>query len=90
MVRRKDLSPLELMDATFARIERLNPQLNALVSLDPERAGAEAAAQTKRLVHGEDLGPLGGIPFAVKDLENAAGLPSTFGSRCPNCGSGST
>ena len=81
LIRAKDLSPAELMEHTLARIEALNPRLNALVALDAERARAEAAAQTRRLAAGEELGPLGGIPLGVKDLENAAGFVTTRGSR---------
>ena len=79
-IRAKEISPLELMEHTLARIEALNPALNAFVALDAEGARAEAAKQTERLAHGEDLGPLGGLPLGVKDLEHAAGLPTTFGS----------
>ena len=63
LIRRKALSPLELMERTLARIEALNPTINAFVALDADRARAEAAAQTERLARGEDLGPLGGLPL---------------------------
>lgn len=81
LIRRKALSPLELMEQTLARIAALNPTINAFVALDAERARAEAAAQTERLARGEDLGPLGGLPLGVKDLQHALGFPTTFGSR---------
>jgi Asp-tRNA(Asn)/Glu-tRNA(Gln) amidotransferase A subunit family amidase len=81
LIRRRALSPVELMEATLARIAALNPTLNAFVQLDPERGLAEARAQTERLAKGEDLGPLGGLPFGVKELENAAGFRTTAGSR---------
>ena len=80
-IRRRDLSPRELMEHTLRRIEALNPRFNAFVALDAERALAEADAQTERLARGEDLGPLGGLPLGVKDLENAAGFVTSFGSR---------
>ena len=80
LVREKRISPLELMDHTLARVEALNPRLNALVQLDAEAARAEAAAQTARLAAGEDLGPLGGVPAGIKDLENASGFITTQGS----------
>ena len=80
LVREKQISPLELMDHTLARVEALNPRLNALVQLDAEAAREEAAAQTARLAAGEDLGPLGGVPAGIKDLENAKGFITTFGS----------
>ena len=80
LVREERISPLELMDHTLARVEALNPRLNALVQLDAEAARAEAAAQTARLAAGEDLGPLGGVPAGIKDLENASGFITTQGS----------
>ena len=80
LVREKRISPLELMEHTLARVEALNPRLNALVQIDAEAARAEAAAQTARLAAGEDLGPLGGVPAGIKDLENAKGFITTQGS----------
>ncbi|PZC49525.1 MAG: aspartyl-tRNA(Asn)/glutamyl-tRNA(Gln) amidotransferase subunit A [Chloroflexi bacterium] len=80
LVRDKQISPLELMDHTLARINELNPTLNALVQLDAETARSEAQAQTERLAAGQDLGPLGGIPAGIKDLENAKGFITTQGS----------
>jgi aspartyl-tRNA(Asn)/glutamyl-tRNA(Gln) amidotransferase subunit A len=79
-VRRRELSPLTLMEATLARIERLNPALNAFVALRAEAALTEARALGERIARGEDPGPLAGIPFGVKDLEDVAGLPTTHGS----------
>ena len=81
LIRRKALSPTELMDHTLARIAQLNPQLGAFVALDEEHARDQAAQQTERVAAGEELGPLGGLPFGVKDLEDAAGLITTKGSR---------
>ena len=81
LVRSKQLSPVELMEATLARIEQVNPQINAFIQLDPERGLREARAQTGRLARGENLGPLGGLPFGVKELEDAEGFRSTGGSR---------
>jgi aspartyl-tRNA(Asn)/glutamyl-tRNA(Gln) amidotransferase subunit A len=81
MVRRKELSPVELLEATLARIDEVNPTINAFVQMDADRAMALARAQTERIARGEDLGPLGGLPFGVKELENAEGFLSTSGSR---------
>jgi Asp-tRNA(Asn)/Glu-tRNA(Gln) amidotransferase A subunit family amidase len=81
MVRRKELSPVELMEATLARIDEVNPEINAFVQLDAERGVREAREQTERLARGEELGPLGGLPFGVKELESAAGYRTTSGSR---------
>jgi aspartyl-tRNA(Asn)/glutamyl-tRNA(Gln) amidotransferase subunit A len=79
-IRRRELSPVELMDATLARIGRVNPALNAFVALRADEARAEARAMADRIARGEDPGPLAGIPFGVKDLEDLTGLPTTYGS----------
>ena len=75
-----ELSPLELMRATLARIDRWNPDLNIFVALRPDEALDEARAITDRLAASETLGPLAGIPFGVKDLEDADGLVTSYGS----------
>jgi aspartyl-tRNA(Asn)/glutamyl-tRNA(Gln) amidotransferase subunit A len=80
-IRRRQLSPVELMEACLERIDEINPKLNAFVQLDPERGLREARDQAERLARGDDLGPLGGLPFGVKELENAAGFRTTAGSR---------
>ena len=79
-IRRRELSPVEVLRACLDRIERHNPALNAIVILDAERALPAARVAEQRLMAGEDLGPLGGVPFAVKDLEDVAGMRTTFGS----------
>ncbi|MBI3992858.1 MAG: amidase [Candidatus Lambdaproteobacteria bacterium] len=74
------LSPVELTRHFLARIEELDGALHAYLRVLPERAlGAAEAAQTA-LRAGQDLGPLHGIPFAVKDLFDAKGVPTTAGS----------
>jgi amidase len=75
LVRRKDVTPLELVDAAIARIERLNPQLNAVISTQFEQARAQAKGPLPQ-------GPFTGVPFLLKDLLDAqAGVPLTSGSR---------
>ncbi len=70
-----------LLESTLTRIEELDPKLNAFTSLrDPEAVLAEARSIDARLARGDDPGPLAGIPLAVKDIEDAAGLRTTFGS----------
>ena len=71
---------MELVRAALARIEALNPSLNAFVALRAEAALAEAAALERRIAAGEDVGPLAGLPVGVKDLEDVADMPTTFGS----------
>ena len=71
----------EVMQATLARVRRLNPRFNALVSLRPEDALlSEADARDAELAQGHSRGWLHGIPQAIKDLANAKGLPTTLGS----------
>jgi aspartyl-tRNA(Asn)/glutamyl-tRNA(Gln) amidotransferase subunit A len=69
-----------VLQAYLQRIERINPALNAFVALDAERATKEACALEGRIAAGEDLGPLAGVPFGVKDLEDVGGMVTTFGS----------
>lgn len=81
MIRTRELSPLELMRHTLDRVASINGDLNAVVSLDPQRALDEATALTDHLAHGADPGPLAGIPIAVKDLEDAEGFPPPEGPK---------
>jgi aspartyl-tRNA(Asn)/glutamyl-tRNA(Gln) amidotransferase subunit A len=79
-VRRRELSPVDLVRASLDRIEAMNPRLNAFVALRAEAALAEAAALERRIAAKEDVGSLAGLPVGVKDLEDVADLPTTFGS----------
>jgi amidase len=75
------LSARELMAAYLARIRAVNPQVNAIVArLPDEECLALAAAVDARRARGEPLGPLAGLPWAFKDLEDAVGFPCTSGS----------
>jgi amidase len=77
----RQLSCREVMAAYLARIHRLNPRYTALVSLRPDDALlAEADACDAELARGQSRGWLHGVPQAIKDLANAAGLPTTLGS----------
>src|SRR5215217_9377730 len=75
------LSPLEALDAVVARIRPLNPVLNAIVTLDPEGAGAAARASTARWAKRAPLSPLDGVPVTIKDNLLVRGLRATWGSR---------
>ena len=79
-VRGGKVSAREVVTHALERIEALNPSLNALVAVDPEAALAAAARIDERVAKGADPGPLAGVPFAVKDLEDAAGFVTTHGS----------
>jgi amidase len=79
-IRDRELSAREVVTAHLDRIARVNPCLNAIVTLDAERALAEASAADARSARGEPLGALHGLPVAVKDLEDTAGMRTTYGS----------
>lgn len=79
-IRSGEVSPLEWLDECLARIDRRNPELNAVVWRDDPAARSEAESIGRRLASGEDVGPFAGVPFAVKDLTKAAGQPATYGS----------
>lgn len=79
-IRKRELSAYEVVEAHLSQIERVNPHVNAIVSLAAERALEEARAADKQMAAGKDVGPLHGLPIAIKDTHNAAGLPTTSGS----------
>ncbi len=80
-IRAREVSCREVMAAYLAQIERLNPKVNALVSLQaPESLLAQADARDRQLARGEWLGWMHGFPQAVKDLAATAGIPTTMGS----------
>jgi len=73
-------SALELTELALDAVEAGNGPLNAFVVVDPELARRTARAVDARVARGDDPGPLAGVPFGVKDLEDCAGLPTSFGS----------
>ncbi|MFT4052005.1 MAG: amidase family protein [Microbacterium sp.] len=77
----KQLSARELLEAHLARIDAVNGVVNAVVSIDRDIAFAAAEASDQRRARGDALGALDGLPTAFKDLEEAAGFRTTFGSR---------
>lgn len=76
----KKLSASELMESCIARIEAVDPAVNAMVARDFDRARAAARAADAATMRGDRLGALHGLPVGVKDLENTEGLVTTFGS----------
>ena len=80
MVQAKQISSVELTQAYLARIDVVNPKINAVVLLAAERAMAEAKQADALLAKGKSKGPLHGVPFTVKDSHDTAGLVSTGGT----------
>ncbi len=76
----KHISARELLELHLDRIDAVNPVINALVSVDPERARRAADEADEKTMSGEPLGPLHGIPYAVKDTHEVQDWRSTFGS----------
>ncbi len=81
LVREKQLSPVELVQAHLERIERLNPVLNAFVCLEAEGALEAARVAERRLMSGGDMSPMLGVPISIKSCLDVAGLRSEAGSR---------
>jgi aspartyl-tRNA(Asn)/glutamyl-tRNA(Gln) amidotransferase subunit A len=80
-LRARRLSPLELTDAHLARIERMNPRINAYVTVTAERARDDARRAGDAIARGDHRGPLHGIPIGLKDLVETAGIRTTCGSK---------
>jgi amidase len=76
-VRAREVSPVEVLDACMARVERHNPLLNAVVTLNPG-ARDDAAELERRMARGEDPGPLAGVPVGIKDVTEVAGVRTTY------------
>jgi len=80
LLRQKKISPVELTSACLARIDELNPTLNAFITVTHESALAEARAAEAEIHKGDWRGPLHGIPLGLKDLIDTAGIKTTCGS----------
>lgn len=79
-VRRRRVSARELTEAALANIAATQASLNAICDVNPEQARSEADAVDARLARGDAVGPLAGMPLAVKDLEDAVGYRTAYGS----------
>lgn len=77
---RKEISPVELLEASIDRIEAIDPAVNAITAKAYKRARAEAKEAEAAVLRGDDLGPLHGLPVGIKDLQDTEGLLTTHGS----------
>ncbi len=80
LLRRREISPVDLTNACLARIEQLNPRLNAFITVMHDSALAEAREAEHEIAAGRWRGPLHGIPIGLKDLIDTAGTKTTCGS----------
>ena len=80
LIRSRAISPVEVMRATLDRIERSQPVLNAFITIAADAAMAAARVAEAAVMQGAPLGPLHGVPVAVKDLIPTADLRTTWGS----------
>ena len=81
MIRKKEVSPVEVVDAYLTRIDKLNPKINAIVTLTAESARQQAKEAEQAVMSGRPLPPLHGVPCTVKDPFETAGLRTTNGSK---------
>jgi Asp-tRNA(Asn)/Glu-tRNA(Gln) amidotransferase A subunit family amidase len=80
-IRTKEISPREIIDAHLARIEKLQPKLNAFVHIDAEGARRQALAAEASILRGDSAGALHGVPISIKSCIDVAGWPCPAGSR---------
>jgi Asp-tRNA(Asn)/Glu-tRNA(Gln) amidotransferase A subunit family amidase len=81
LIRTKQLSSREVVQAHLDRIAAVNPKINAIVTLVAEQALNDADAADREVANGAELGPLHGVPFTIKDSLDTAGIPSQRGSK---------
>jgi Asp-tRNA(Asn)/Glu-tRNA(Gln) amidotransferase A subunit family amidase len=80
LVKARTVSPVEVVEASLARIEALDPVLHAFITVATDRAVRRARWAEEAIRRGEDVGPLHGVPIALKDEAWTAGMPATAGS----------
>jgi aspartyl-tRNA(Asn)/glutamyl-tRNA(Gln) amidotransferase subunit A len=79
-IRTKQLSPVEVVDAHLERMEKLEPSIHAFCTVTAEAARKEARNVEARILRGEKVGALAGVPVGIKDLVSTAGIRTTSGS----------
>ncbi|MGC2648994.1 MAG: amidase, partial [Candidatus Sulfotelmatobacter sp.] len=80
-IRKKEISPVDLVDAHLAQIERLNPKLNAFIQVDSERARPASREAEAAIRQGKTIGPLHGVPISIKSSISVRGLRWESGTR---------
>lgn len=80
LVKSREITPLEILEAHLSVIDRINPKLNAIVTLVADKARAAAIEAGDAVIRGEAAGPLHGLPVGIKDITPTAGIRTTFGS----------
>src|SRR5262249_56872886 len=80
LVRKREISPVEVLDAHLAVIDRLNPTLNAIVTLAVDGARAAARAAEQVVMRDDKLGPMHGLPIGIKDIVPTGNIRTTYGS----------
>ncbi len=81
MIRNKEITSLEVVQAHLDRVATINPRINGIVTVMGEQALKDAAAADKAVAAGKKLGPLHGVPFSIKDAIDTAGVPTQRGSK---------
>lgn len=79
-IQNRELSVREVVESHLLQIEKVNPEVNAIVSLNAELALKDADKADEQLQAGNNIGPFHGLPIAIKDTHNAKGFPTTYGS----------
>ena len=80
MIRAKEVSPVEILDSVLERLDAVQPVIHPFITVTDDLARKEAAESADRAQRGELIGPMDGIPYSIKDLENTAGIRTTMGS----------
>ena len=80
-IRTRELSSVDVVNAHLERITAVDPDIHAFLHIDSERALQAAARIDRKIAHGEQVGPLAGVPLALKDVLTYAGAPTTCGSK---------
>src|SRR5262245_21957833 len=81
LIRKRQFTSLELTDAYLARIQSLNPRMNAFITVSADRARQDARAADAAVMRGSSVGPLHGVPYAPKDILATKGILTTNGSK---------